>query len=371
MSFQTAAAVALGEVSKAASSVTNQVQTNTKAAQCLLSQSQTGKNPASKINPPTKNNPAKYEEDDEAIVRGSAMWLAKVMNRAKASIEDVHKYTSKKVGESNVDGDFNSNTAPGFSDRLAKIFKDISRIATAVTANKDQGHTVQKNAEILVNVSKVTHNQAGSAIYNEAPILINAARILVTRGVLQITEVADRMTKADTDQYRVNHQVISANRISRLITGSDTTAVDGDYKVIQKNSAKDIVFQAGRDFIAKTLNGAIKLLSKTLVTIEAQQGIDIAAGGAMTLSSAASVTMKGSAIDITAAGIINLGGGSPGSTPSVPSADSIEPQNLTAIPKITAEATDKKPGMLFETRPGLNPPGAVLPRVNKNDEPNR
>jgi hypothetical protein len=315
--------------------------------------------------------------------------MVKTLERVRLSLEDIYNKASKKVVDSHLDDDFLSTSGPKFADRFAKVMKDVGRIVTAVAGHKGQGHSVQKNSEVLVNLSKVTHNQAGSVIYNEAPVVMSSGRVVVTRGATAVTEVADALVKADTEQHRVNHYVISAGKVSKLVTGDDLQVVDGHYKRIQKSSSKDSILQAGRDFIAKTIHGAVKLLSKTTFTVEAQQAIKIStgasvtlegstmsltSGGSMTIGSAGVMTLVGSVVNIQAAGVINLGGGSPPSPPAAPSApteDTLSPQSSTSIPAIDATGSDNKPGVIMSTRPGLNPAGAVPLRVNKNDEANR
>ena len=377
MALLDGAATAIGELATTTQAVGNQVSTNARALNALNSQLQTGKNPAFKINPPSSNDPSLYKDDDTALARGSVSHLTDVMGFLKSALEDVHNNASKKVTDSQADPDFTQTGDTKLSTRLSKTLNDIARSVTALTLQKDQGHTVEKTAETLVKLAKSIYNQAGSTIYNEAPMVINSGRLVTNRAALILNESSDNLTKADNEVHRVNKYVLSSNKLFQLVSSDAVIAVGGHCKIIQRDSSKEILIQAGKDLNLKALNGKCLVQTSGDTKIEAGGNAQILGNSGAKLESPATIDITaGATLNMGAAGIVNIAGvivnlgNSPAAPPgpaTAPVQDSIAPQN---IDQIEVNKADKKPAILVETRIGLNPPGVLPRRISKDDKKN-
>jgi hypothetical protein len=372
------AASAIAEASSLKESVTTQVDMAARTLNVLSSQLTTGKNPAYKINPPTKNDPSQYEEDNTAIARGGQLHLVELLGFLKDGLQDVIDNSAKKVEESEMDSDYLETGDDKLATRVAKSLTDISRSLASTNLQKGQGHTVEKTAETLVKLAKSVYTQAGSTIYNEAPFIVNTARLVTNRGVQIFNEATDIFTKADNYISRVNTAVLTAQKVYQLVAEDNIIAVGGTVKLLQNDSGKDTIIQAGRDLGLKALNGKVLVQAKTDVDIQANGALKMKGDSSAKLESAstiditagANLNMGSAAITNIAGVIVNIGTSAPTapSTNSDPVEESESPVDITQIP---LEISDKKPAILVETRIGLNPPGVLPRRSNKKDEKNR
>lgn len=356
MSIESAAALALSESSALMGKANQQVQKTADTVQVAVAQQQTGKNPIFKINPPSENNPAAYVEDDESIVRGAGKWAAKVLGMINASLADVREQAVQKIVDSQIDPTYLTPGTSAFGKRYAKLMADLNRTATAINLQKDEGHKLNKTAEMLVNIAKGFYTQAGSVIYDEAPLVISSGRLVARRGATVLDEADDILSRSQTETRRTNVYTLVAKRLVQTV-GSDgfVFTSKGDAKIIAA-SGKSILLQAGKDVTLRA--DQVKLQSNQDTAIEAAGNMSLKASAGFTAETSGNVNIKG--------GMIFLGNG--GTGPGTITNDTVTAPDVTDV---AANQPDRKPGLLLETALGRNPAGANPPRTSPDEVTSR
>lgn len=421
MGLEQASAVALAETSGMVSSTATQVQTNTQAAGALSSQSLTGKHPSFKLNPASRNNPSLYVEDDEAIGRGVTSWTADVLNSVRRSASDVFNNTARQLLATAVDPAFMTpgpGLTPGLGTphRVAQVFNNLARSVVALTNTKGEGNQVEKATEALVKAGKLVYLQGGSALYLEAPFVVQSGQMVVQRGKNVMVEAGDHMVRAESELHRVNHFVIASGRITQIVTDDVVVAqgagvtkpTGGSYKVVQTLPGSDIQFQAGKDFKIKTLTGGFSANSTGVIALTSLAGITVGspvsvavtgtqvdiqaildgsftAGGQLTLGAMGTASlMAGGGLFLGSTGLVTINGplvqlgmgamSPPASVPELPVADlvpdTVLPPTGTLLPLVPT-FPDKGPAPSVETKAGRNPSNVNLPRQTKMGDRNR